>query len=107
METFCFKIINEPKKVYKIIRNSTFRVKIILYPSLFVSIKNKFIFFKFDHKEFDTNFKKLYFFNTYIFKYQESVNFYERNNFLIQKNLFPNILNLIFLKDGKLIKMIF
>ena len=96
METFCFKIINDLDNEKR--KNQISYKKALKINSKRVSIKNKFIFFKFDHKEFDTDLEKIKFFNTYVFQYPEPIEFLEKN--FLNKNFF-------FVKNGKYINIVF
>ena len=96
METFCFKIINDLDNEKR--KNQISYKKALKINSKRVSIKNKFIFFKFDHKELDTDLEKIKFFNTYVFQYPEPIEFLEKN--FLNKNFF-------FVKNGKYINIVF
>lgn len=104
MQIYCFKIINDLQKVQELLNK--FSLKKHLKNSEYVSIKNNFIFFKANFEELDTNFKKIKFLNSHVFKYPEPFNFYKRNNLLIQKNLFLDNPNIAFINDGRIIKLV-
>ena len=94
MKIYSFKITKTPDRELNIKR-------IKMNPE-YVSVKNNFIFFKsINPKDIDTKSKRINFLNKHLFIYAEPNFFYERNKFLIQKNLFFDYPDVVFFFDRR------
>lgn len=98
MKIYSFKIITDYQDSRKLLEEGWFTKRIIKNSS-HITVKNNFIFFKFNPEQFKYNFEKIFFLNKHIFHYKEIPNFYIRNDFLLKKNLFFDISGLSFVLD--------